>query len=318
MPETESESNIPGPELFDHEDNENQCFLCNAPKYTDVYTLKKFGYPFTFKRCQCGMEKQIPMPNSKFFEWFFNSDVFFSSRKTGEGDIWGYYDYFSDEPSRMATSKHRYKMLRKYLETGTKLEAVKIGPATGTFLKQLNDHGHHAIGCDVSQRFAEYANSNYGVHIDHGRFEEQPYADGQFDALFLFNVIENVNNLDEFMEAIARTVKPGGIFVFNYVDMHNNLMHKLQKDHYFIYRPPICYVVTRQVIDKMMEKYGFVIEDQFRDIRHMHLEKISTLLRWKWLLKLSQLLRINRIPFPLYAYPSKVVVARRSNDHNKD
>lgn len=307
---------LPGPDLFDSADDESVCFLCGNPAYTEVYTLKKFGYPLSFKRCQCGLEKQIPMPNAKFFEWFFNSEVFFSSRKTGEDDIWGYYDYFSDEPSRIATSRRRYRMLEKFLNVGRKLEAIKIGPATGTFLKELNDHGHHGIGCDVSQEFAEYARTNYDVHIDHGRFEAMPYADNQFDALFLLNVIENVPNLDEFMQAISRTVKPEGIFVFNYVEMHNNLIHKFQKSHYFIYRPPICYTMTRQVIDLMLAKYGFKQEAVYRDIRHMHLEKIATLLRWKWLLNISKILRINRIPFPIYAYPSKIVVARRIKSGN--
>jgi 2-polyprenyl-3-methyl-5-hydroxy-6-metoxy-1,4-benzoquinol methylase len=300
----------PPPEFYDQNDSDQTCFLCNTPAYTLHFEIAHFGFPFSFKACQCGLIKQIPMPNTRFFEWFFNSEVFFSSRKTDKDDIWGYYDYFSDEPARLATSRHRFRKLQDLFDSPA-LNIMKIGPATGTFLHVLKEAGHQVRGCDVSNRFANYAMENYGVPIDIGRFEHMQYADGQFDRLLLFNVIENVPNLDEFLQAIQRTVKPGGYFVLNVVDMANNGIAALQKDKYFIYRPPVCYVFTMAVLEKVLRKYGFEPVRRHRDIRYLHLEKISTLLRWRWLLKLSRALGVHRITFPIYAYPSWIVVARR-------
>ena len=50
-----------------------------------------------------------------------------------------------------------------------------------------------------------------GVEIDIRRFEYQDYADNSFDFLILFNVIENVPNLDVFMQNISRVVSLEGI-----------------------------------------------------------------------------------------------------------
>jgi hypothetical protein len=93
--------------------------------------------------------------------------------------------------------------------------------------------------------------------------------------------------------------------------MHNNLIEKFQKSRYFIYRPPICYAYTNSVMAQIMHKFGFEIVDTFHDIRVLNVEKIVTLLGWKWALRLSRTLRINRLAFQVYAYPSKIVVARK-------
>lgn len=300
-------------EYYDQSDSDNTCFLCNQPDYELLYEVEHFDFPFTFKQCRtCGMIKQTPMPNEAFFEWFFNSDVFFSSKKSSKDHIWGYFDYFADEPNRLATSKWRYRMLKKWFEEkGRPLDIVKIGPATGTMLHVAKEHGHHVLGCDVSNEFAEYARTNYGVDIEQGRFEKKDYQDGQFDMVLLFNVIENVPNQGEFLEAIHRTLKDDGLFIFNYVDMKNNLVEKFQGAKYFMYRPPICYAYTKPVAKRLVEQYGFEIVASYPDMRVMNVEKILTLLSWRWAFQLVKTLRVNRLPIPLYAYPSEIMVVRK-------
>jgi len=298
-------------DFFDPDDSDNRCFVCGEPRYRLLHEVRHFAYPFRFQQCACGMIKQTPMPNAKFFEWFFNSETFFSSKQEGVDGIWGYYDFFADEGCRMSTSRYRYRKLRRVFDTGRSLEVIKIGPSTGTFLHVANRHGHHAIGCDVSSRFAGYATEQYGVHIDIGRFEAQDYRDGQFDVVVFLNVVENVPNLDEFLAAVQRTVKVGGHTVFNFVDMQDNWVARMQKERYFIYRPPVCYAFGRDVMARMMDQFGFRVEAQYRDVRYMHLEKVFTLLGWRLPHRLAKALKVHRIPFPIYAYPSKVVVATR-------
>jgi 2-polyprenyl-3-methyl-5-hydroxy-6-metoxy-1,4-benzoquinol methylase len=301
----------PPAEFYDQDDSDNVCFLCGQPEYELVHEVRTYSFPFTFQRCRCGLEKQTPMPNERFFEWFFNSDIFFSAKESKANRIWGFYDYFKDEPSRLATSRRRYRKLAPFLETGRPLEIMKIGPSTGTFLHTANQHGHHAIGADVSSQFVEYARENYDVRIDHGRFEHLDYADGEFDVILLFNVIENVPNLPEFLESVHRRLKPGGHFILNHVRMERNLVARMQGQKYFMYRPPICYAFTTSVLQRVLEKYGFHVRADRADIRYMTLEKIMTLLHWRLPLRLFELLRIQRIPFPIYAYPSRILVTQR-------
>ena len=304
-------SSLP-PEFYDQDDADNACYVCENPRFEPLLVADRFGFPVTYQQCACGLIKQTPMPNERFFEWFFNSDEFFSaSEDKTQGEIWGYHDFFADESCRMATSRRRYRRLEDLLDAGGKKRIMKIGPSTGTFLHVAKENGHTVRGCDVSERFREYAQTNYGVTIDHGRFERQGYPDDSFDALFLLNVIENVPNQVEFLSAISRTIAPGGLFVLNYVDMRRNVMAALQGANYFLYRPPVTYAFPREVLNRLLDRFGFTVERTLRDVRTLHLEKITTLLGWRWAWKLSRALRVHRIEFPVYAYPSRIVVARK-------
>jgi ubiquinone/menaquinone biosynthesis C-methylase UbiE len=297
-------------DYFDQNDSVNRCFLCENPKYLVRQHLTHFGSPLTFQQCRCGLIKQAPMPNEKFFEWFFNSETFFTSKKNQDEVIWGYDDYFSDEPSRLATSRLRFKKINKYIDIKPGSKLLKVGPATGTFLHVANQAGLQARGSDVSNRFANYARENYSVEIDIGRFEHQDYADNSFDFLILFNVIENVPNLDVFMENISRVVKPGGYFIFNHVRMDNNFVEIIQGKKYFMYRPPMCYMFAGDSLEKMLMKYRFKKIRSMLDIRYMNPEKILGLLGWRKIKRVIQVIGIGKLNFPIYAYPSSIMISR--------
>ncbi len=136
------------------------------------------------------------------------------------------------------------------------MEILKIGPATGSFLGIAKQMGHNVHGIDMSQRFIEFAQKTYDIRIKHGQFEHQGFGDGKFDIIVMFSVLENINNIDKFFSEVYRVLKPGGYFIFNFVDMKNNLVERLQKEKYFIYRPPVCYIFTLPVMDKVLEKYS--------------------------------------------------------------
>lgn len=298
-------------EYYDQADGTGRCPACRDPRFTLLHRVEHFGFPFEFHRCRCGLIKQAPLPNERFFEWFFNSELFFSSKRSSQDEIWGFYDYFRDEPSRLATSRRRYRKLSRLLGWDTPRSIMKIGPSTGTFLHVAGEAGHRVLGCDVSDRFVRTARERYGVRIDHGRFERLGYADESFDAVLLFNVIENVPNLEELLAAVARTLRPGGHFILNHVEMRHNLLARLQRDKYFLFRPPICYGFEGPALGRLLGRFGFVRRHELLDVRDLHLEKVSTLLRWRWLHEAARRTGTLRTGFAVWAYPSRIGVYRR-------
>jgi len=307
----ESDSTERHHEYYDHLDDARRCFHCNDPRYHHYQKVIRYPFPFDFYRCECGLVKQIPIPNKKFFDWFFDSDLFLSSKNSNVRELWGYYDYLADEHLRIKTSQKRYQILRQYFNSDQPLKILKIGPTTGTLLHLLQNEGHECMGCDASSRFIDYAKSKYNVRIDHGRFEQINYANQSFDVILLFNVIENIYNLDEFLKTVESKLKPGGKFILNFVDMTHNWIAKLQKNRYFLYRPPVCYIFTYCVLKSVLLKYGFTIVESLPDMRHLSLEKILALLGKYNLLKISQLMKLNKISFNVYAYPSRILVGQK-------
>ena len=292
-------------------DGEEVCFACGQPRYKLLHKINHFGFPVKFQKCACGLIKQTPVPNESFFEWFYNSDLFFSARETKNKNIWGFYDFFKDEDCRLKTSRFRYEFLKKYLAGIKPANILKVGPATGTFLYVAGLNGHRAAGCDLSTRFIEYAKDKYDVQIDHGRFETLPYKEQSIDMLLIFNVLENIPNPGAFFRAASRVLKPNGFIVLNFVDMQSNWIARIQKGHYFLFRPPICYAYAMTTLKEILSKYGFDVISTRPDIRFLHLEKIMTLLGWHWLLKLCPFRSLLNHPFPIYAYPSKLLIAQK-------
>jgi hypothetical protein len=85
----------------------------------------------------------------------------------------------------------------------------------------------------------------------------------------------------------------------------------LQGSKYFLYRPPVCYAYTGRVLQSILQQFGFEVVHVLRDIRVMNVEKIVTLLGWPTAHRLARMCRLHRLSLPIYAYPSKIVVARR-------
>jgi len=312
-------TNIPGMDLYNYDDSDNVCFLCGCPRFEPYIENSHFGFPLTFQKCACGLVKQTPMPNRKFFDWFFNSDLFLSSQHAKSDTIWGFYDYLKDEPCRLATSRRRYKRLRKLFPQDQPIDILKIGPSTGSFLHVANQSGDHAIGCDISSEFVDFASRHYGVRIDHGRFEDIGYQSAQFDMILMLNVMENIPNPLQLLAETYRTLKPGGRFVFNYVEMKRNVVAAIQKEHYFLFRPPVTYIYHADVLEKMLGMNGFKIDLNLPDMRYMHLEKMLTLLSWNSTHLTFKKMGLSQLAFPIYAYPSRIVIASSvslDNDRN--
>ncbi len=289
------------------------CFLCGRRDGRRVVReVGHFGIPLRFERCRCGLVQQTPIPNRRFFEWFFNSAVFTSGRRHAGGKIWGFYDYFPDEPSRRATAHLRYRRLAHRLGLdASRHDVLEVGAATGTFLHVLREHGHRVTGCEMSERFVASSRASYGLELRHGAFEEAGFPEASFDLVVLFNVIENVPGQAAFFRELHRVLRPGGTLVLNFVDMRHNLLAALQGERYFLYRPPVCFLYEGRVLEAVIDRFGFAVSHRLRDLRFLTVEKVVTLLGLRRAPAVARALGIARRPFPLYAYPSKLWLARR-------
>jgi SAM-dependent methyltransferase len=287
------------------------CLACGRCEDRLLYRVSRFGVPLSFRKCVCGLISQDPLPTVESIDRFFNSDIFLSSVHTGQTEVWGYYDYFGEDRCRLLTAQRRYAFLKDFVAPNDVV--LQIGPGTDPLLKLFQDKGNIVIGCDASQKLAQIAATSHSVPMKEGRFEEQNFASGYFGCILLLNVIENVPNLGLFLSEISRTLRAGGYLILNFVDMHSNLLQKLQGQRYFLFRPPVCYMFPYTILSMLLAKNGFSTIRFARDVRYIDLEKVSTLLRLKWLLSMTRWTGLHKKPFPTYAYPSKLVVARKQN-----
>ena len=89
---------------------------------------------------------------------------------------------------------------------------LDVGCGVGQVVKALRDRKLDAQGVDVSKPNIRKANDLVGhcELYDGGRL---PFSDGQFDAAGAFNVLEHVDEPEQFLEELVRVVRPGGRLV---------------------------------------------------------------------------------------------------------
>ena len=69
------------------------------------------------------------------------------------------------------------------------------------------------VGCDISAAALALAGVDPGgVDFKLATAERLPFADGEFDAVWMFDVLEHVDSPDDVLAEIARVLRPGGRF----------------------------------------------------------------------------------------------------------
>jgi SAM-dependent methyltransferase len=129
----------------------------------------------------------------------------------------------ADEWFQFATADHfwmqwRHKLLVQAIErTGGPLRsALEIGCGHGVARDMLeSDLGIAVDGCDLNQTALEMAKPGKGRLFVYDIFDQEPSLLGHYDAVFLLDVIEHVEDDASFLAAALRHLRPGGLVVIN-------------------------------------------------------------------------------------------------------
>lgn len=95
---------------------------------------------------------------------------------------------------------------------------LDIGCASGAFLKAAHELGLTTVGIEPNRWMAAYGRTMYGLDVRAGTLADHHFADGQFDLVTLWDVIEHVPNPSAELDEIHRILKPGGLLLVNYPD----------------------------------------------------------------------------------------------------
>ena len=94
---------------------------------------------------------------------------------------------------------------------------LDFGCNNGYGTKEINDHASATVGVDVSARAIEDAQRRYadeGIKFCVFDGVRLPFADGYFDLVTSFQVIEHIVDVDAYLAEICRVLNPQGTAVF--------------------------------------------------------------------------------------------------------
>ena len=105
--------------------------------------------------------------------------------------------------------------------TGQKV--LDLGCAGGFMAEALAERGASVTGIDpaaeaIRAAKAHAAAQSLDIRYDVGVGEDLPYRKATFDAVVCVDVLEHVRDLDQVLREVARTLKPGGLFLFDTIN----------------------------------------------------------------------------------------------------
>lgn len=101
----------------------------------------------------------------------------------------------------------RVDMMEKV--TGGPSRLLDVGCGSGELLEAARDRGWDTVGVEVVEESVAVARAR-GLDIRHGLLQESGLPERHFDVVSAFHVLEHMNDGTEFLQLIARWVRPGG------------------------------------------------------------------------------------------------------------
>jgi ubiquinone/menaquinone biosynthesis C-methylase UbiE len=119
--------------------------------------------------------------------------------------------------------------------------ALEVGAGTGRFTLPAVDQGYRVIATDINEVMLEQLRQKIQqigaqdkVTVQQGDIFNLSFPDAQFSFAFGLHVIPRFNTLEDQRAAIlevARTIKPGGRFLFNYRNRSSLVYGRMHKGH---------------------------------------------------------------------------------------
>jgi 2-polyprenyl-3-methyl-5-hydroxy-6-metoxy-1,4-benzoquinol methylase len=165
----------------------------------------------------------------------------------------GYTDYLGDRDLYRRTFRRRLE--RHVLSHVRRGRLLDVGCAAGLFLKEASRAGFETAGVDVSRPMVEFARNELKLeHVALGTLQDCRFADGAFDVVTLWDVVEHVPDPPELLREVRRVMSRDGYLILetqNERSLFARMMgrrwhHYKVPEHLFHFGPETCARLLRE------------------------------------------------------------------------
>lgn len=182
--------------------NDVACNLCGSSERRHLFTKK--GYRLVSCN-ECGLAYIANPPDEEAIKAIYTASANYHE---------GLLDPRSEEYRRQRRTAHQHlRMLKHFRPKLAGLKILDVGCSSGLFLAEARTHGMDCYGTEISPETSAFARKHYDLEIHQGDWRSAGYADGFFDVISLFDVIEHLRDPQRELKDLERLLKPGGLLL---------------------------------------------------------------------------------------------------------
>lgn len=168
--------------------------------------------PYRVVRCSCcGLVFLSPRLTESTILKLYSDEEYYISEVAGQG----YDEYLEVKHNWIKTFTRRLTQIAHYQVPGKSLD---IGCGPGFFLEAAQTKGYDVFGLDPSDYIVKVAQNKFGGRIQRGVIESADYPAEHFDLVVAFDTFEHVYNPLEWLRAVRRVLKTGGLLAITTPD----------------------------------------------------------------------------------------------------
>lgn len=133
---------------------------------------------------------------------------------------------------------------------------LDVGTAGGSFLAVAKRSGWDVAGCEPNRWLCEWGNKHYGLNIVPGTIFDMKLPEAAFDVVTLWDVLEHTPVPKAVLKECARVLKPAGLLVVNYPDIHSSIARLMGRRWVFLLSVHLYYF-TSETLKAMLNQVGF-------------------------------------------------------------
>ncbi|MGH9372926.1 MAG: methyltransferase domain-containing protein [Vicinamibacterales bacterium] len=236
------------------------CFLCGADDYDVVYEAQ-YGQVRDLDLVQTFRASGDELLIDQLVRCRRCAFQYVNPRLRGELILGSYTE--GEDPSYVSQLQARERTFDVALNeielaNGGRGRLLDIGTAAGAFVAAASRRGWEAEGCEPNRWLAQWGAKHYGIRIRQGSVFEQPYDEGSFDVVTLWDVIEHTLDPRQMLERCRALLRPGGTLVVNFPDIGSWIARALGRRWLFLTSVHLYYF-DRGTIRRMLESTGFSV-----------------------------------------------------------
>ena len=158
------------------------------------------------------------------FAWPRKGHDYEEAYQAGKTDVSNYGHYISSdnvEDHYIAyISQHRFHKVKEFLELLPDKETLlDVGCANGFFVRYAQKIGFKAYGIDASNSAIEWGKRSFGLEnflACASSLSDLPfYFPGEFQVITAFEILEHLEQPEDFLKEVAKYLKKDGVFIFS-------------------------------------------------------------------------------------------------------